>query len=316
MNDNKTYLTNSQVIELAKNLNRRIFSERIGIEKKRADGITIAPVIKIYGVPRGGIPVTYLLAAQDAHHITIVDSPELADVIVDDIIDSGATLEQYAENYNKPFYALINKITEPDDKWYVFPWEAKTNGTEEGVEANVTRIIQYIGDNPTREGLLETPKRFTKALGEWFSGYNYNDADITKLLKVFEDGADGCDEMVIRRNIPIYSHCEHHVAPIFGTCTIAYIPRNKVLGLSKMDRLVEIYARRLQVQERLTNQIADAMWETLEPIGVGVYINARHMCVESRGIKNQHSETITTALRGAMKTEASTRAEFLLACKK
>jgi GTP cyclohydrolase I len=128
---------------------------------------------------------------------------------------------------------------------------------------------------------------------------------------VFEDGAEKHDQMVTVRDIPIYSHCEHHLAPIFGTVTISYIPNGRIVGLSKLSRLADMYARRLQVQERLTDQIADALFEHLEAKGVGVVIKARHMCMESRGICQQGHHTVTTALRGAMKDEPDTRAEFL-----
>lgn len=163
-----------------------------------------------------------------------------------------------------------------------------------------------------REGLIETPTRMAKAWEFWTSGYSKRPEDI---LKCFEDGSEGCDEMVIRKNIPIYSKCEHHLADIFGFCTIAYIPNGKVVGLSKMDRLADMFARRLQVQERMTNQIADAMATHLDPHGVGVWISARHMCVESRGVQNQNSETVTIALRGAMKLDPRTREEFLAAAR-
>lgn len=169
-------------------------------------------------------------------------------------------------------------------------------------------LDRVIGEDPNREGLLETPARVVKAWEFWTRGYNMNAADI---LKSFEDGAEGCDEMVVRKDIPIYSHCEHHMAAIFGKCTIAYVPDGRVVGLSKMDRLADMFARRLQVQERLTTQIADAMMEHLKPKGVGVWISARHMCVESRGVQNQNSETQTTALRGVFKTQDATRAEFM-----
>jgi len=159
-----------------------------------------------------------------------------------------------------------------------------------------------------REGLQDTPARYTKAMAHWFSGY---DADISEILKVFEDGADNYDQMVIVKDIPIYSHCEHHIAPIFGTATIAYIPNGKIVGLSKLSRLADAFARRLQVQERLTTQIADAIEEHLQPLGVGVLIKARHMCMESRGICQQGHHTITTALRGVIKDEPETRAEFI-----
>lgn len=159
-----------------------------------------------------------------------------------------------------------------------------------------------------REGLLDTPKRVAKAWAHWAGGYSI---DIPALLKVFEDGAEGYDQMVIVKDIPIYSKCEHHLADIFGTATIAYIPNGKVVGLSKLSRVADAFARRLQVQERLTNQIADALHEHLQPIGVGVVIKARHMCMESRGLCQQGHHTITSALRGAIKDEPQVRAEFL-----
>jgi GTP cyclohydrolase IA len=159
-----------------------------------------------------------------------------------------------------------------------------------------------------REGLQETPTRMAKAWEFWTSGYGMRAADI---LKVFEDGAESYDQMVCVRDIPIYSKCEHHLADIFGTATIAYIPNGKIVGLSKLSRLADMYARRLQVQERMTQQIADALWEHLQPLGVGVVIKARHMCMESRGVMQQGHHTVTTALHGAIKDEPSTRAEFL-----
>lgn len=173
-------------------------------------------------------------------------------------------------------------------------------------------LIRLLEDTPpgehVREGLFETPNRWAKAWGQWTSGYS---VDIGKLLKTFEDGADGYDGMVIVKDIPIYSKCEHHLADIFGTATIAYIPNGKVVGLSKLSRLADAFARRLQVQERMTTQIADALVEHLDPVGVGVVIRARHMCMESRGICQQGHHTITSALRGVMKTEAAAREEFM-----
>jgi GTP cyclohydrolase I len=147
-----------------------------------------------------------------------------------------------------------------------------------------------------------------KAWEFWTSGYHMDPAVI---LKTFEDGAEGADEMVIVKDIPIYSKCEHHLADIFGTITIAYIPNGKIVGLSKLSRLADMYARRLQVQERLTNQVADALMEHLKPRGAGVIMRARHMCMESRGLRQQGHHTITSALRGVLKSDASARAEFM-----
>lgn len=169
-------------------------------------------------------------------------------------------------------------------------------------------LLNAIDPADGREGTRETPERFAKAWRHWCSGYN---VDIAALLKTFEDGGERYDQMVLVKDIPIYSKCEHHLADIFGTCSIAYIPDGRIVGLSKLSRLADAFARRLQVQERLTDQIADALNEHLSPIGVGVLIRARHMCMESRGICQQGHHTVTTALRGAMRDEAQTRSEFL-----
>lgn len=262
---------------------------------------------KCYGIPRGGVSAAFALASEFT--IEVVDTPEEADFFLDDIIDSGATMQRYCDKYpEKPFLALIDK-TSPNSEyantWVVFPWE----GTAEGsIEDNIVRLLQYVGEDSEREGLSETPRRVAKAWAHWCSGYGKNAADI---LKVFADGAENHNQMVTVKDIPIYSHCEHHLAPIFGTVTISYIPNGKIVGLSKLSRLADMFARRLQVQERLTDQIADALFENLNPLGVGVVIKARHMCMESRGICQQGHHTITTALRGAMMNEPETRSEFL-----
>lgn len=174
--------------------------------------------------------------------------------------------------------------------------------------AAVRDILESVGENPDREGLLETPARVAKAWAHWCSGYGKRPEDI---LKVFEDGAEKHDQMVMVKDIPIYSHCEHHLAPIFGTATIAYIPNGKIVGLSKLSRLADMYARRLQVQERLTDQIADALFEHLKPVGCGVLVKARHMCMESRGICQQGHHTITSALRGVFVGDGVARSEFM-----
>ena len=270
---------------------------------------TLVPsAARVFPIPRGGVPAAFAVAA---HHgnLQVVDSPERADLFIDDIIDSGATMREWSDRYpGKPFFALVDKTREGSDfagAWVVFPWEGDAVS---GIEDNVRRMLQYVGENPDRGGLLETPRRVAKAWGHWCSGYDKNASEI---LKVFEDGAEKCDEMVVVKDIPIYSKCEHHMADIFGTATIAYIPNGKIVGLSKLSRLADMFARRLQVQERLTNQIADALEEHLHPKGVGVIIRARHMCMESRGICQQGHHTITSALRGVLKEKPEARAEFL-----
>lgn len=160
----------------------------------------------------------------------------------------------------------------------------------------------------TRPGLAETPARMAKAWDFWTSGY---DMDAGAILKSFEDGGETYDEMVVVRNIPVYSKCEHHLADIFGTATVAYIPNGRIAGLSKLSRLVDMHARRLQVQERLTCGVADDLMQHLSPLGVGVMLKCRHLCMESRGICQQGHHTVTSALRGVIKDQAATRAEFM-----
>ena len=172
----------------------------------------------------------------------------------------------------------------------------------------VRRLLSFIGEDPDREGLKETPARFLKAWSEYTRGYLEKPEDV---LKVFEDGAQSVDEMVIVRDIPVYSLCEHHLAPFFGKAYVGYVPDQRILGLSKISRLVEIFSRRLQVQERLNYQIADALHTHLQPLGVAVVIECRHMCMESRGVRHTGTATVTSALRGSIKSNADTRREFL-----
>lgn len=178
--------------------------------------------------------------------------------------------------------------------------------TETIAEAMRT-ILALVGEDTERQGLKGTPERFEKALRHLTSGYHQ---DVKKLL----NGAlfDVCyDEMVIVKDIEMFSLCEHHLLPFFGTCHVAYLPDRKVVGLSKIPRLVNMFARRLQVQERLTSQIARALMEHLEPRGVGVIIEARHLCMAMRGVEKQHSHTMTSAMLGEFRENARARSEFL-----
>ena len=170
------------------------------------------------------------------------------------------------------------------------------------------RLIRSVGEDPNRCGLLETPRRMQKAWQDWTCGYGQDPAEI---LKVFEDGAEEYNELIVVRNIPVYSHCEHHMAPFFGKATIGYLPDGKIVGLSKLTRLVDCFARRLQVQERLTTQIANALMENLEPKAVGVVVSCRHMCMESRGIRSVGEETVTSAMLGELQPNLALRTEFL-----
>jgi len=185
---------------------------------------------------------------------------------------------------------------------------------EEALEA-VRKLLQYIGEDPDRPGLLKTPERVIKAWeNDWGAGYNTK--FINKQMKSilggqFEDGAEKVNEMVIMKDITFNSCCEHHMAIFSGTANIAYIPDGKILGLSKLIRIVDLFSKKLQVQERLTNQIADFIDSNCYPIGVGVVLKAKHSCIETRGIHRPGSETITSALRGEMLTKHEVRAEFL-----
>lgn len=169
-------------------------------------------------------------------------------------------------------------------------------------------LIEYVEPDPMRAGLAETPERWAKAIRHYTSGY---DMDPALVLKAFEDGSEDVDELVVQTGIPFWSLCEHHIAPFFGTVAIGYIPNKRIVGLSKLSRLTEGYARRLQVQERLTVQIATALEENLTPLGVGVVVHARHSCMESRGIQKAGCVTTTSRTTGVLRTDAQARNEFL-----
>lgn len=265
--------------------------------------------VRAYPIPRGGVPATYAIQAR-CNLIQIVDDPAQADIFIDDIIDSGATMQKWCDEFfpGVPFFALIDK-TDANcpflDDQVVFPWEGDAVS---GIEDNIRRILQFIGEDPNREGLLETPKRVAKAYQEWFDGYN---TDIPALFKTFTDGAEGCDEMIIIDNIPVESFCEHHMARFNGVAHVGYIPNGRIIGLSKIPKLVRAFSHRLQVQERLTNQIANALVEYLEPLGVAVVVKCEHTCMSTRGARVHGTTTVTSAMRGCFKTDIGAKAEFL-----
>ena len=171
----------------------------------------------------------------------------------------------------------------------------------------IRRLLTDLGEDPTREGLRDTPKRVEKAYKFLTSGYS---ADIDKVLNNALFTVD-YNEMVIVKDIDFYSLCEHHLLPFFGKVHVAYIPNGKVIGLSKIPRLIEIFSRRLQIQERLTTQIAETIQKTIEPPGVGVVIEARHLCMMMRGVEKQHSAAVTSSMLGCFRQEQETRTEFL-----
>ena len=186
--------------------------------------------------------------------------------------------------------------------------EKKSQISEKEAEAAVRTIIQFIGEDPNREGLLSTPKRVIKAYKEYFKGYKESPNDY--LSKTFTE-VEGYDDMVIEKNISIQSHCEHHMATIMGVAHVAYIPSDKVVGLSKLARVVEVFSKRLQTQERLTMQIAKTIMDVLQPRGVAVTIDAAHQCMTSRGVKKEDTTTVTNYFLGAFKDDLSFQNRYL-----
>ena len=264
----------------------------------------------VYGVPRGGIPPAVMVAGRLG--LPLTDDPGQGALVVDDLIDSGRTADRHAPAPERGcFDALYRKPHSPThhaqnadlmDGWLVFPWEQDNGGS---IEDAIVRLIQHIGENPNREGLLDTPKRVAKAYRELTHGYDADPATI--LGTTFGEHAS---QMIHVNGIEFVSLCEHHMLPFTGTAHVAYIPRERVVGLSKIPRLVAAYAARLQVQERLTEQIADALDTHLNPLGVGVSITAHHSCMGLRGAKQPNATMTTTALRGLFWMQ-ETRAEFL-----
>jgi len=259
--------------------------------------------LKYYGVPRGG---QYIAAA-----LNPVDTIDECDVIIDDLIDSGETEKRY-KKYNKKFIGLFNKQTEQSlfKKWLVFPWELN----ETPIEDNIIRLLEYIGENPNREGLKETPRRIIKMWAETMRGY---DEKQKPKITTFQNGVDGIvyDELIVDNGV-YYSNCEHHFIPFFGQYWFAYIPnlKGKIIGLSKVARIVDYYAAKLQIQERLCSDIVDAIEAELDceykPLGIGIIMKGEHLCKTMRGVKKQGLMT-TSYLKGVFKTDTIARAEFL-----
>ena len=183
---------------------------------------------------------------------------------------------------------------------------AERPSRDEAEEA-VRTLLRWAGDNPAREGLLETPGRVIRSYEEFFGGYDIDPIEL--LQRTFEE-TDGYDEMVVLRNIRFVSHCEHHMAPIIGHAHVAYLPRNRVVGISKLARVVEAYAKRLQIQEKMTAQIANTIEEVLEPKGVAVVIEAAHQCMTTRGVHKSDVTMVTSRMLGGFRKNASTRREF------
>ncbi len=180
--------------------------------------------------------------------------------------------------------------------------------TREDAETAISTLLRWAGDDPSREGLRDTPARVARAFEEWFSGYTVDPEDYLK--RTFEE-VEGYDEMIVLRDIRFESHCEHHLAPIIGKAHVAYLPTNRVVGISKLARVVEAYARRLQVQEKMNAQIANCIQKVLEPKGVAVVIEAQHQCMTTRGVHKPGVTMVTSTMLGAFRKDPMTRREFL-----
>jgi len=300
---------NHDVVSLATRLNKKGFT-------------------KIYGIPQGGVPLAMALA--DRLGIPMINEDELATsatpvvLVVDDIIDSGRTRKRF-EDYTfaclhvkntcprsilqvgdaddsetwEPVYSCYTEVTD----WIVYWWEGSA---ESSIDDHIIRQLEFIGEDVHREGLQETPARIIKSWDSLYSGYHQDPAVV---LKTFVEGA--CDEMVLLKDIEMYSTCEHHMLPFFGKAHIAYIPNGKVVGISKLARLLEIYTRRLQIQERICDQITAALMEHLKPLGAACIIEAQHLCMMSRGIGKQNSIMTTSSLKGAFIEKPAARSELM-----
>jgi GTP cyclohydrolase IA len=189
--------------------------------------------------------------------------------------------------------------------------EASTRPSQEEAMAAVRTLLRWAGDNPDREGLIDTPKRVVNAYLEFFAGYEMD--PVAELSRTFED-VQGYDDIVMLRDIDVESHCEHHMVPILGKAHVAYMPTNRVVGISKIARVVDIFGKRLQTQETMTAQIADCITEALRPAGVAILIDAKHQCMTTRGVHHPNVSTITTQFTGVFKTDAELKDRFLRLC--
>lgn len=262
----------------------------------------------IYGVPRGGTCLAVALSMELG--IPLTDRVDKYTLVVDDLVDSGRTRQQFSNNDFAVLHAkrwgdvATYAVHRGSTQWIVYWWEG---GSANSIVDVVTRQLQYIGENPNREGLKETPERVVRSWGELYGGYKEDNPE--NLLKVFEQ--DSSDEMVLLRNIEFYSTCEHHLLPFFGRAHIAYIPNGKVVGISKLARLLEVFARRLQIQERLCQQVTKAINNALNPLGSACILEAQHLCMTGRGVKKQHSTMVTSSLTGVFRSQVETRQELL-----
>jgi GTP cyclohydrolase IA len=201
-------------------------------------------------------------------------------------------------------------VNDANDAVPTYPEDRERRPSQAQAEEAVRTLIRWAGDDPLREGLRETPSRVARAYREWFAGYDENPTEL--LQRTFEE-VGGYDELILLRDIHFESHCEHHLVPIIGRVHIGYLPLRRVVGISKLARLVALYAKRLQIQERLTAEIAGTIEQVLRPLGVAVVVEATHGCMTSRGVRNRSSTMVTSRMLGAFRDQPQTRHEFLVA---
>lgn len=261
--------------------------------------------VRLYGVPRGGVPAAMLVyncLQQQGVTVSLVERVEWANVVVDDLLDSGTTRDRYIANTGLPFFVLLDKPKEDlHATWITFPWE-ESDGSS-GPEDAVVRLLEFIGEDVHRDGLKDTPKRVIRSYAELFGGYQQSPESV---MTVFDQPYD---EMVVLKGLEFQSTCEHHMLPFVGVAHIAYVPKDRVIGVSKLARLLDIYAKRLQIQERICQQVTAALDQFLEPLGSACVLDAKHMCMSCRGVRKQDSSMITSSLTGVFR-EATVRAEF------
>ena len=274
----------------------------------------------IIGVARGGIIPAHLVAEKLRIPLKIVDSfavgclkdfSKKKVVLIDEIYDTGATSKFFDGEAKRwgvkltQYFVVDKRKLDKKNQWFVFPWE--TTGDEVGGRRQATvAILRSIGENPLREGLVDTPDRVARMWDELSSGYQQ---DYRKILKA-TFSPDNYDEMIVLKKIPFFSLCEHHLLPFRGEVSFAYIPSDKIVGVSKIARLVEMFSRRIQIQERMTMQIGKAFEDTLKPKGVGVVVEAVHFCMMMRGVEKADATMKTSYLSGIFRESDSTRSEF------
>ena len=297
----------------------KLYYEFIEDCNKLAEQIPDEQYAHIYGIPSGGVLPAYIIAQK--LDIGLIQHEELNKydpsgiLIVDDLIDSGNTLKPFknydqAVLYRKPHSPqVMYSLEDIKDEWINLPYEKGDTGVEE----HIVRIFEHIGENPTREGLKDTPERIIKSYKELFKGY---DEEAMPKITTFNNGKDDIvyDEMIIDTG-DFYSHCEHHMLPFFGKYWFAYIPsaEGKILGLSKISRVVDYFSAKLQIQERLTNEIVEAIWKELNepaPLGMALVMKGEHLCKTMRGARKQGIMT-TSVMKGVFKDKATARQEFL-----